>query len=169
MSYEPWPRLEKRTRLMIAAFGALAWLAAVPAGFTVLLMFGFHGRLDAWDERVALIAIPLLPLLLFLLGLACFLCFSRRGLLIVRALAAASALDFVLLAVSFYSMTRPTPLPPGLITPAPPVTNRVMEAGPGPVQVGIACSATSNECWTIRYENGREVSRKRSTGSRPRP
>lgn len=168
MSYEPWPRLEKRKRLLIAAFGVLAWLAAIPAGFTVLLMLGFHGRLDAWDERVALVAIPLLPLLLFLLGLACFLCFTRRGLLVAKALALASVLDAALIALSLHSMTRSEPLPPHLVTPAPPVPSRAIEAGPGPVQVGVACSATGSECWTIRYEDSREVSRKRSAGSRPR-
>jgi hypothetical protein len=169
MSYEPWPRLEKRTRLGIIALGAGAWLALVPAGSAGLMIFGFHKRIEEmdWDELVALHTLPLLPLLLLLLGLACFLCFTRRGLLIVQALAALAVLDLILLLVSFHSMNRPDPRyarPTALPPPLPPTSNQVTVL-PGSVLVGIACSATSDECWTTRYEDGKMVSRERSTGN----
>jgi hypothetical protein len=173
MSYEPWPRLERPTRLTVIALGAAAWLALVPAaGFAFLAAFGFHGRIETmdWDEFIALHALPFLPLLLLLLGLACFLCFTRRGLLIVQALAFLWVLDAGLLFFSFRSMTRPDPYiarPVPQALPALPTTDaKGMKALPESVQVGIACSATSDECWTIRYEDGREVSRERSTGNR---
>jgi hypothetical protein len=163
MSHEPRPRLERRTRLGIAALGAVAWLAAMPAGFAGLTALGFHGpmRDHDWDDIVALFALPMLPLLLLLLGLACFLCFTRRGLLIVEALAALFILDSGLLAASSYSMGRPKPLPPGLVTAVAPGPRRMTERVSGPARVAVACSATGAECWTIRTENGREVSRKR--------
>ena len=111
MSYDPWPPLEKRVRLRVLTLGAAAWLAAVPAGFAGLMIFGFHKRIEEmrWDELTALLALPLLPLLLVLLGLACFLCFTRRGLLIVRALLAAAIVDALLLAAAFHWMYRPEP------------------------------------------------------------
>ncbi|HEX8240323.1 MAG TPA: hypothetical protein VF574_11345 [Allosphingosinicella sp.] len=175
MTYEPWPRLEKPTRAKIAALGAAAWIATVPAGFVGLMIFGFHGRLEEmdWDERLALHTLPLLPLILALLGLACFLCFTRRGLLIVKALAALAILDAVLLVFSFQSMNRPDPSFVRSVTlPAPPVSASGPVTGvAGPTRVSIACSATGDECWTTRLEGGRVVSRERSTGSRrpPRP
>ncbi|HEX8125857.1 MAG TPA: hypothetical protein VF548_09775 [Allosphingosinicella sp.] len=106
MSYDAWPPLEKRTRLRVLALGAAAWLAAVPAGFAGLMVFGFHKSVEEmkWFELTALLALPLLPLLLALLGLSCFLSFSRRGLLIVKALLAAVVADAVLLVAAFQSM-----------------------------------------------------------------
>lgn len=170
MSYEPWPRLDKRARLKFAALGALAWLAVVPAGIAGLLTFGFHGPMNrVWGEAVAMYAVPLLLLLLALLGLACFLCFNRAVLLVVKALAAAILLDILLLAAASHSANSPARPPLARTSiPHPSMTGPMRAvAGPGPVQVGIACSATSGECWTIRYENGREVSRERSTATRP--
>ncbi|HEX8449767.1 MAG TPA: hypothetical protein VF652_09280 [Allosphingosinicella sp.] len=111
MSYNPWPPLERRTRLGILTLGAASWLAAVPAGLAGLMVFGFHKSVDEmrWYELTALLTLPLLPLLLALLGLACFLCFTRRGLLIVRALLAAVIVDALLLAAAFHWMYRPEP------------------------------------------------------------
>jgi hypothetical protein len=149
MSYDPWPPLEKRVRLRVLTLGAAAWLAAVPAGFAGLMIFGFHKRIEEmrWDELTALLALPLLPLLLVLLGLACLLCFSRRGLLMVKALSAAVVVDAALLVAAFHWMYRPEPsIDRSWRPPGGSAAYRPAQTDPVPVRTAVAASAAGCPC-----------------------